>query len=68
MSYYLTNFQIPVAATLTLYFKNRFFQHQYQKKVKMFVFISCLFSNEVCVHMQYFFGVVRNKLQTLNIY
>ena len=31
-------------------FKNRFFQHQYQKQEKMFVL------------RQYFFGVMRNKL------
>ena len=24
-------------------------------------------SHEVCIHIQYFFGVARNKLQTLNI-
>ena len=24
----------------------------------MFVFILCLVSHEVCIHMQYFFGVV----------
>ena len=34
----------------------------------MFVFISCLVSLEVCFHIQqYFFGVVRKKLQTLYI-
>ena len=42
--------------------KKRFFQHQYQKRVKMFVFISSLVSYKVCIHMQYLFGVVRNKL------
>ena len=31
------------------------------------VFISWLFSHEVCIHIQCFFGFVRNKLQTLNI-
>ena len=34
----------------------------------MFVFTSWLVSHGVCIHIQYFFGVVRNKLQTLNIY
>ena len=29
----------------------------------MFVFISWLVSHEVCIHIQYFFGVMRNKLQ-----
>ena len=27
-----------------------------------------MFSHEVCIHIQYFFGVVRNKLQTLTKY
>ena len=48
--------------TFTL--KNRFFQHQHQKQVKMFVFISWLVSHEVCIHMQYFFGMVRNTPNT----
>ena len=48
-------------------FSFTFFQHQYQKQVKMFPFNSRLVSHEVCIHIQYFFGVVRNKLQTLNI-
>ena len=43
-------------------FKNRFFQHQYQKQV--YFGISWLVSHEACIHIQYFFGVVRNKLQT----
>ena len=42
--------------------KNRFFQHQYQRQVHFG--ISWLVSHEVCIHMQYFVGVVRNKLQT----
>ena len=46
----------------------KFFLHQYHKKVKMFVFISWLVSHEVCIHIQCFFVVVRNKLQALNIY
>ena len=29
--------------------RNRFFQHQYQKQVKMFAFISLLVSYEVCI-------------------
>ena len=41
-------------------FKKRFFQHQYQKQVKMF-FISWLVSYAFCIHIQYFFVVVRNK-------
>ena len=32
----------------------------------MFVFISGLVFGEVCIHIQYLFGVVRNKLQTLS--
>ena len=43
---------------------NRFFQRQYQKLVKMFVSVSWLASHEVCIHIQWFFGVVRNKFQT----
>ena len=46
--------------------KNRFFQHQYKKSES--VFTSCLVSHEVCIHIQYFFGVVGNKLQTPNTY
>ena len=45
--------------------KKKFFQHQ--KQVKMFVFTSWLVSHGVCIHIQYSFGGVRNKLQTLNI-
>ena len=45
---------------LHYYIKNRFFQHQYQKQVNMFVFTSWLVSHEVCIYMQYFFGVVKN--------
>ena len=29
--------------------RNRFFQHKYQKQVKMFAFISLLVSYEVCI-------------------
>ena len=43
--------------------KNRFFQHQYQKQEKMFVFTLWLVSHSVCIHIQYFFGVMTNKLQ-----
>ena len=43
-------------------FKYRFFQHQYQNQVHFG--ISWLVSHEVCIYTQYFFGVVRNKLQT----
>ena len=43
--------------------KNRFFQHQYQNQEKMFVFTSWLVSHEVLIHIQYFFGVMSNKLQ-----
>ena len=46
--------------------KNKLFQHQCQKQVNMFV-VSRLVSYEVCTYMQYFFGVVRNKRETLNI-
>ena len=44
--------------------KNRFFKHQYQNKLT--AGISWLVSDEVCIHIKYFFGVVRNKLQTLS--
>ena len=53
---------------LISHLKNRFFQNQYQKQVKTFVFIPELVSREVFIHIQYFFDPVRNKLQTLNIY
>ena len=44
------------------------FSTSISKQVSMFVFISWLVSLEVCFYIQqYFFGVVRNKLQTLNI-
>ena len=43
-------------------FKNRFFQHQYQKQAKMFVFTLWLVSHEVCIYLPYYFSVVRNKL------
>ena len=46
--------------------KNKLFQHQCQKQVNMFV-VSRLVSYEVCTYIQYFFGVVRNKRETLNI-
>ena len=39
-------------------FKYRFFQHQYQNQVHFGI------SWLVCIYTQYFFGVVRNKLQT----
>ena len=42
--------------------KNKFFQHHYQKQVDFG--ISWLVSHEVYIHIQYFSGVVRNKLQT----
>ena len=48
--------------------KNRNFHIQYQKQVKMFVFISYLVSFGVCIHIEYFFDVVSNKLQTVNMY
>ena len=40
---------------------------QLKKKVKMLVFISWLVSFGVCIQIQYFCDVVRNKLQTINI-
>ena len=38
------------------------------ENVYLFVFISWLVSFGVCIYVQYFFDVVRNKLQTINIY
>ena len=38
------------------------------ENVYLFVFISWLVSFGVCIYIQYFFDVVRNKLQTKNIY
>ena len=40
----------------------------WKKQVKMLVFISWLVSFVVCIQIQYFSDVVRNKLQTKNIY
>ena len=48
--------------------KNTIFQHQYQKQVKFFAFISWLVSFVVCIYIQYFFDVVRNKLRTVNVF
>ena len=48
--------------SLNFTFKNRLFQHQYQKQVKMFVFTVWLVSHEVRIHISYYFSVVRNKL------
>ena len=39
-----------------------------KKQVKMLGFISRLVSFGVCIQIQYFCDVVRNKLQTINIY
>ena len=38
------------------------------KIVYLFVSLSRLVSFGVCINIQYFFDVVRNKLQTINIY
>ena len=38
--------------------KRKFFQHQFQNQVKMFVSILCLVSHEVCIYVQYFLDVV----------
>ena len=49
------------------YIKNRFFSNIFNIitiKNKFMIGISWLVSHEVCIHIQYFFGVVRNKLQT----
>ena len=50
--------------TITL--KNRFFSNIFNINIrnKFMIGISWLVSHEVCIHIQYFFGVVRNKLQT----
>ena len=50
--------------------KNKIFHYQYQKQVKIYLFvcISWLVSFGVCIYIQYYFDVVRNKLQTTNIY
>ena len=40
----------------------------WKKQVKMIVFILWLVSFAVCIQMQYFCHMVRNKLQTINIY
>ena len=39
----------------------------WKKQVKMLVFISWLVSFGVCIRIQYFFDVVRNKLQTKSL-
>ena len=46
-------------------FKDRFFQHQYQKQEKMYFMIG--FPWSLYLHTIFLFGVVRNKLQRLNI-
>ena len=38
------------------------------ENVYCFVFISLLISVGVCIYIKYFFNVVGNKLQTINIY
>ena len=40
----------------------------WKKQVKMLVFISWLVSFGVCIQIQYFCDVVRNKLQSINVY
>ena len=40
----------------------------WKQQVKMLVFISWLVSFGVCIQIQYFCDVERNKLQTINIY
>ena len=54
-----------IIRNFNLTFKKQVSQHRYQKKVKMFVFILWLVSHEVCVHIQYFFDVLRNKVQEI---
>ena len=40
----------------------------WKKQEKMLIFISWSVSFGVCIQIQYFCDVVRNKLQTINIY
>ena len=47
--------------------KNRIFQSQYQKQVKMYISL-LLFHDRFPLVLKYFFDVVRNKLQAINIY
>ena len=63
----LRKINIYSSGVLILQFWKRLFQHQYQKQVKVFAFISWFVSHEVCIHIQSFFGVVKNKLQTNTI-
>ena len=51
---YIRSFNFPL--------KSSFFQHEYQKKVKLLVFLFHVqfLYNEFCICMEYFFGVVRN--------
>ena len=69
-AFILKNISKRLLLKMSLY-KKKFFQHQYQKQVKMFAFISWLVSCEVCIHSHtiflriYFFGMVINT-KTLN--
>ena len=45
--------------------KKRFFEHQYQKQVKMYAIISWLVSHEVCIHLHTIF-LWHGKKWTLN--
>ena len=56
------NWESLFVMSFNVTFKYRFFQHQYQNQVHFD--ISWLVSHEVFIYTQYFFGVVRNKLQT----
>ena len=46
--------------------KTGFFNISIKHNRKCFFYFK-LFSHEVCIHIQYFFDVVRNKLQLLNL-
>ena len=54
---------------LTMHEKSRIFQHQYQRQVKIYIYLyqwSIYFG--VCICIQCFYDVVKNKLQNINIY
>ena len=57
--------ELQFIRSFTFTLKNRYFEHHYQKQVKIYVFTSWLVSFGVCIYMQYFFDVMRNKLPEL---
>ena len=59
---------LRTAVSKNVFMKNCFFNMNIRSKWKWGVKISWLASHEVCIHIQYFSGVARKKLQPLSIY